>query len=73
MPAPKKTPQPEKVLTEPLLIPIPEAARRLSATIWAVRELLWAKKVRYIKLGRRFLIDPADLRAFIEREKGRAA
>lgn len=54
---------------EPLLLDIHGAARALSATPWAVRSLLWDKKIPYIKIGRRFLIDPADLRAFIERSK----
>lgn len=52
-----------------LLITIPEAARRLSTTVWAVRELLWSKKIPYVKIGRRFLIDPVDLMTFIKSEK----
>jgi excisionase family DNA binding protein len=58
---------------EPLLLDIHGAARALSTTVWAVRSLLWDQKIPYIKIGRRFLIDPADLRAFIAREKGEAA
>jgi excisionase family DNA binding protein len=54
---------------EPLLLDIHGAARALSATPWAVRSLLWDKKIPFVKIGRRFLIDPADLRAFIERSK----
>ncbi len=54
---------------EPLLLDIGAAARALSATPWAVRSLLWDKQIPYIKIGRRFLIEPADLRAFIERNK----
>jgi excisionase family DNA binding protein len=41
----------------------------LSSTTWTVRNLLWAKKIPFVKIGRRFLIDPADIRAFIAREK----
>lgn len=58
---------------EPLLLDIHGAARALSTTVWAVRALLWDKQIPYIKLGRKHLIDPADLRAYIAREKGRAA
>jgi len=56
-------------LSEPLLLDIPGAARVLSSTPWTVRSLLWNKQIPFIKLGRRFLIDPADLRAFIETQK----
>jgi excisionase family DNA binding protein len=56
----------------PLLLDIKAAARALSTTTWAVRSLLWEGKIPYIKIGRKFLIDPADLRAFINREKAAA-
>ena len=54
---------------EPLLLDCQGAARMLSSTTWTVRNLLWAKKIPFVKIGRRFLIDPADIRAFIAREK----
>jgi len=57
------------VSPEPLLLDIHGAARMLSATPWAVRSLLWDNKIPFVKIGRRFLIDPADLRAYIAREK----
>jgi len=53
----------------PLLLDIKGAAHALSTTTWAVRSLLWEGKIPYIKIGRKFLIDPADLRAFISLEK----
>jgi excisionase family DNA binding protein len=56
-------------LPEPLLLDIKSAAHMLSSTTWTVRNLLWAKKIPFVKIGRRFLIDPADIRAFIAREK----
>ncbi len=56
-------------LPEPLLLDIKGAARMLSSTAWTVRNLLWAKKIPFVKIGRRFLIDPADIRAFVAREK----
>ena len=52
-----------------LQLDIHGAARALSATSWAVRSLLWDRKIPYTKIGRRFLIDPADLRAYIARAK----
>jgi hypothetical protein len=53
----------------PILLTLPDAARFLSCTVWAMRSLLWAKKVPYVKIGQRFLVDPADLRAYVERIK----
>jgi excisionase family DNA binding protein len=55
--------------SEPILLTIPASAQVLSTTTWAIRELLWSKKIPHIKLGKRFLIDPADLRAFVAQEK----
>jgi hypothetical protein len=54
---------------EPLLLDIPAVAKALSATIWCVRELLWSKQLPYIKLGRKFLVDPSDLRVFVAQLK----
>lgn len=56
-----------------LLVDIPTAAQILASTRWAVRELLWSREIPHIKVGRRFLIDPADLRAFVDRRKAEAA
>jgi excisionase family DNA binding protein len=58
---------------EPLLLDIKGAARALSSTVWAVRSLLWDGKIPHIKIGRRFLIAPSDLRDYIAREKGGAS
>jgi hypothetical protein len=58
---------------EPLLITIPASAQLMGTTIWAMRELLWSKKIPHIKIGKRFLIDPADLRAFVASQKQSAA
>lgn len=57
---------------EPLLLNIPEVARMLSSSVWTVRGLLWNNEIPHIKIGRRFLVDPADLRAFIQRKKADA-
>jgi excisionase family DNA binding protein len=64
-----KKPSVIAVHPEPLLLDIHGAARALSATPWAVRALLWDKQIPFIKIGRKHLIDPADLRAYIERNK----
>ena len=49
----------------PLLVDINGAAKLLSSTPWTVRGLLWGRKIPFIKIGKRFLIDPADLRNFL--------
>jgi excisionase family DNA binding protein len=54
---------------EPLLLDIRGAASILSSTVWTVRNLLWSKQIPFVKIGRRFLIDPADLRAYVARLK----
>jgi excisionase family DNA binding protein len=54
---------------EPILVDIPTAARMLSSTPWTVRGLLWSKEIPFVKIGRRFLIDPADLRSYVARLK----
>jgi hypothetical protein len=54
---------------EPLLVDIKGAARLLSVGPWAVRTLLWGRKLPYIKVGKKFLIDPQDIRTFIAESK----
>jgi excisionase family DNA binding protein len=49
------------------------AAAYLSWAVWAVRVLLWKKEIPFIRLGKRFLIDRADLDDFVERRKESAA
>jgi hypothetical protein len=57
------------VSPEPLLLDIHGAARMLSATPWAVRSLLWDKQIPFVKIGRKHLIDPADLRLYVASQK----
>lgn len=55
--------------TELLLVDIKTASRMLSCSVWVVRSLLWSKEIPHIRIGKKFLIDPADLRAYIQRQK----
>lgn len=50
----------------PRLLTIQEAARYLSATVWATRALLWSKQLKYIKIGKRHLIAKEDLDRFVD-------
>lgn len=62
-------PEPVAPTPEPILLDIQGAARALSSSVWSVRALIWDQKIPHIKIGKKFLIDPADLRAFVQREK----
>lgn len=51
------------------MLTVKEAATYLGATIWFVRELVWGRKVRSLKFGKRIVFDRADLDAFVEQQK----
>lgn len=68
----RKAKAPANVVTinepEPLLVDIYGAAKMLSSTPWTIRHLLWAKKIPFKKIGKKFLMRPSDIRAFVDRE-----
>jgi excisionase family DNA binding protein len=51
------------------LYSIPEAAYYLGRTVDALREVIYAGKLPFVKDGRRVLLDVRDLDAYIERNK----
>ena len=51
------------------LYSIAEAAVYLGRTVWAVREMLWAGKIPFVKDGRRLLLDIRDMDTWIESSK----
>jgi len=53
------------------LYSIQEGAVYLGRSVWAVREMLWAGKMPYVKDGKRILLDILDMDAWIERSKTR--
>ena len=53
------------------LLTLPEAARYLGCTVWAVRELIWKGELHYTRFGKRFQVDLRDLDLLIDREKRR--
>jgi excisionase family DNA binding protein len=53
------------------IISTAEAARRLGVTTNRVRALIEAKRLKAIKIGREWLIDPKDLAAVKNRKPGR--
>jgi excisionase family DNA binding protein len=61
--------QPQPPPITPRLLTIKQAAAYLSATIWSVRQLLWSHTLPHIAIGRRFLIDQADLDGYIDAQR----
>jgi len=51
------------------LYSIEEAAIYLGRTVWAVREMIWAKKIRCVRDGRRILLDIHDMDKWIDDNK----
>jgi len=51
---------------------IKEGAVYLGRTVWAVREMLWAGKMPYVKDGKRILIDINDMNEWIDQSKTRS-
>jgi len=48
-----------------------EAAKRLNVTVSRVQKMIVAKRLKAIKVGREWLIDPKDLEAVKDRKVGR--
>lgn len=53
------------------IISTAEAAKRLGVTPDRVRKMIIAKRLKAIKIGREWLIDPKDLDAVKDRKVGR--
>lgn len=47
-----------------LLVDIPTAARMLCTTVWCIRALHWSRKLRFHKLGKKFVINADQVREF---------
>lgn len=56
---------------EKRLYSIPEAARYLGRSRWALREMIWAGKLPIVRDGRRILLDVGDMDDWIEKNKTR--
>jgi excisionase family DNA binding protein len=55
------------------MLSIPQASAYAACAIWAIREAVWSKELRAIKLGRRYVISKDDLDAFLTRKLSEAA
>jgi hypothetical protein len=54
---------------EPLLVDLKSASSMISSPVSTVRRLIRQKQLKYILLGKKFLIDPADIRNLISQSK----
>lgn len=54
---------------QPRLLGIEAAASYLGATSWFIRSLIWERRIAFCRLGKRLLIDKADLDSFISAQK----
>jgi excisionase family DNA binding protein len=57
----------ETTAPSPRLLTVKQASAYTGATVWAIRELYWAKEVLGTIVGRRLLISRESLDAFIDR------
>lgn len=55
---------PASAAPERLLVDIPTAAKMLSTTTWQVRSLHWSRRLRFVKLGKKFVVSVEKVRAF---------
>ena len=55
--------------SEPRLLGVREAATYLGSTVWAIRTLVWEEQIPHIRIGKRLLIDRADLDNFVDQHK----
>lgn len=51
------------------LFNVKESAVYLGRTVWAVREMLWAGKMPFVKDGKRILLDIRDMDDWIDHNK----
>jgi excisionase family DNA binding protein len=59
----------DQFLSPPRLLEVAHVAHRLSASQEFVRRLIREGKLRAIRIGRRWRVDPADLEAFIDQQR----
>jgi excisionase family DNA binding protein len=65
----KATDKPVHIRTEKRLFNINEASVYLGRTVCALREMLWAGKIPYVRDGKRILLDIKDMDTWIEKNK----
>ncbi len=67
MPSTKRTNSPPiQQQIAPRLVTIKQAAAYCSCAVWAIRQAIWSRELPACMIGKRYLIDRADLDAFID-------
>jgi excisionase family DNA binding protein len=51
------------------LLTVEQAASYVGCAVWCIREWIWDGQLPYLRAGRRFLIETADLDRLIQRLK----
>ena len=59
----------KNITIEPRLLNIKQAATYLSAHIWFMRNLIWERRIPFVKFGNAYAFDRRDLDRFIESQK----
>lgn len=50
----------------PRMLTIPQAAAYIGGSVKFVRSLIWSRQLRYVKAGKRFVIDRAELDRWLD-------
>jgi excisionase family DNA binding protein len=53
----------------PRLLTVKGASAFSGLPIWTIRQLLWAGKIPFVRIGPKYFLDPGDLTAWIEKSK----
>lgn len=56
-------------LISPRMVGVKQASAFLGTTAWAMRNLVWDKKIPHMRIGARLLFDIQDLEKFIATNK----
>jgi excisionase family DNA binding protein len=57
----------------PRLLRVADSARYLGCTVWFLRSLAWARKIPFVRLGKRLLFDKKDLDNYADSQKEQVA
>ena len=57
------------VASGPRLLNLQDAAKYLSAHVWALRQMVRKRQIPHVRIGRTYLIDRLDLDRLVEKNK----
>lgn len=53
----------------PKLLDVRGSGAYLGVSPWSIRDLIWSGELPYVRIGRRHMVDVADLDGYVERAK----